>query len=217
MGNPKYFFASILTISIHFVFGQSPTDALMMKKNQLCIASVGSLSKWSQYWEGDYLRKNGNVGTLTSRQLMIMGGYGLTSKLNLLASLPYQSNEASGGQLAGAKGFQDLSIHLKYQFIDRNKELTRLHAFATASFGTPSTSYNNDYLPLGIGIGANEYGIRAIGYIEYKNTVYGRMMMGYVHRTTTNIEREYHYNNGSQHEYRTINFRVMVRSPNLSS
>ena len=44
---------------------------------------------WSEYWEGTLKRDNHNVGTLTTSSVTWMANYGLPSRINLIAMLPF--------------------------------------------------------------------------------------------------------------------------------
>lgn len=81
---------------------QTPSDALMMEKNELCIALIYQNDKWDEYWEGTLLRDNQNIGVLTRNTFMPMLAYGVTKKFNIMTSLPYVETEASRGQMVGA-------------------------------------------------------------------------------------------------------------------
>ena len=48
---------------------------------------------------------------------MVVGG--ISDKLNLIVSLPYVKTAASGGQLAGVNGIQDLGVSLKAKVVDQ--------------------------------------------------------------------------------------------------
>lgn len=175
---------------------QTPLDGLMMPKGDICVAFQYEYSEWERYWEGSFLRTNQNIGTF-SRQLampMIVGG--ITDKINLLVSLPFVRTSASGGQMAGAEGFQDFGLSLKLQFFDRNFGNGRLKAFSNLSFSTPASSYLSDYLPFSLGFGSNELGIRAIGLYEMEKGAYLRISGAYLNRGTTEAERNFYYQDG---------------------
>ncbi|MBK9736279.1 MAG: transporter [Saprospiraceae bacterium] len=172
---------------------QSPTDALMMKKNELCIAAIYQHDTWDHYWEGTLLRDNQNIGTLTRNNIVPMIAYGLTQKLNVIISLPYISTSASGGQSAGVSGFQDFSIFAKYKVLDIDNPNGSFQAFATGGYSLPSTNYLSDYMPLNLGLGTNELSLRAILKYEHKSGLYLRGSFAYLYRTTTEAERSYYY------------------------
>src|SRR5918993_4871975 len=64
---------------------QTTTDGLMMGKNLFCTGFMYTHDKWTEYWEGELKRDNGNIGNVTTQSLMYYGVYGITGKLNLIA------------------------------------------------------------------------------------------------------------------------------------
>ena len=138
---------------------QTVDDAIMMSKNQWCNGLTYMHSSWSEYWEGTTKRTNQNLGTVTTQSVMLMSNYGVTDKLNLLVNVPYVWTNASAGTLHGMKGFQDIEIDLKYEFYKTKIGKGDLSLIALAGFSTPLTNYENDFLPLSIGLGStNLYG-----------------------------------------------------------
>lgn len=176
-------------IALQSSIAQSPSDALMMQKSEICIAALYQHDTWHQYWEGKLLRENLNIGTLTRKTVMPMLAYGLSERLNVFASLPYISTAASGGQLAGVSGWQDLGIFAKYKFYDAHA----IQLFASAGYSFPVTNYLSDYMPLNLGLSTDEISIRCIAKYETKSKIYLRASGAYVHRTTTEAERDYYY------------------------
>lgn len=179
------------------MYSQTPSDALTMKKNELCIAIIYQHDTWDMYWEGTKFRENQNIGTLTRKTILPMVAYGLTDKLNLIVSLPYVSTDASGGQMRGVSGLQDFSIFAKYKIYDSSEESSGLSAFVTGGFGLPASSYLSDYMPFSLGLGTQEYSIRGIVKYEHNTGIYIRGSYAYLYRTTTEAERDYYYADGS--------------------
>lgn len=178
---------SILTIA------QTPLDGLMMPKGDICVAVVYEDANWEKYWEGTYLRTNQNVGTFNRKMVMPMIVGGITDKINVIVSLPYVKTSASGGQMAGVNGLQDFSISLKAQLVDQTLGKGKLKVFSNLSFSTPASNYLSDYLPFSLGFGANELGLRAIGLYELDKGPYFRISGAYLHRGSTEAERDFYY------------------------
>lgn len=176
---------------------QTPSDALMMKKNELCIALIYQHDTWDEYWEGTLLRNNQNIGVLTRNMVIPMFAYGISSKFNIIASLPYVSTEASGGQMVGASGLQDFSIFAKYSPFELKRESGSLSTFVTGGFSLPVSTYLSDYMPFSLGLGTQEFSLRGIFKYEHKSSLYLRGSYAYLHRTTTEAERDYYYADGS--------------------
>src|SRR3954465_7963777 len=94
---------------------QTDMDAIMMNRKQFCQGLNYDYSSWDHYWEGTFKRDNQNLGTLSRQSVMYMGAYGITNKLNVLASVPYVWTKASAGTLHGAEGIQDLAVFVKWK------------------------------------------------------------------------------------------------------
>jgi hypothetical protein len=178
-------------------YGQTPTDGLMMPKGEICIAVVYEDAYWDQYWEGTYLRTNGNIGTFNRKMLMPMIVGGITDKINVIVSLPFVKTLATGGQLTGVEGIQDFGISLKAQLVEKQMGPGKLMVFSNLSFSTPASNYLSDYMPFSLGFGANELGLRAIGQYELDKGPYVRGSFAYLHRGTTEAERDFYYQEGS--------------------
>lgn len=186
----------LLGIVIH-AHSQTPTDDLMMNKGQICIATLYEHGTWNQYWEGKYLRGNQNIGTLTRQMVMPMVAFGITDKFNLIVGLPYVRTEASGGNMDGAKGIQDISLSLKNKWLEKEVGKGKMSLFTNLSYNTPFTNYLSDYLPFSIGLGTQELGARAIAAYRLNRGLYFRGSMAYLWRGQTEAEKAYYYNNGS--------------------
>ena len=178
---------------------QTPSDALMMDKNELCIALIYQNDEWDEYWEGTLLRDNQNIGVLTRNTFMPMVAYGVTKKFNIIASLPYVETEASRGQMVGASGLQDFGIFVKYLPYELKKESGSLVTFISGGFSLPVSSYLSDYMPFSLGLGSQELSLRGILKYEHKSGIYLRGSYAYLHRTTTEAERDYYYADGSHY------------------
>lgn len=195
----------ILFVSFLFpLFGvlraQTPSDAVMMKQRESCFALIYDKGSWDHYWEGDYLRTNGNVGTLTRRVIMPMIAIGIHDKVNLIISVPHvktESKEPNGGYLHGANGMQDLGLSLKAELLKKQIGKGKLSALANVGFSTPITNYLSDYMPYSLGFGANEWSLRGIVQYRMDNGIYAQAGLAHLWRGQTTIERDYYYNNGS--------------------
>src|SRR5205085_3570433 len=106
--------SAFCSIASQSLFSQTDVDAIMLKKNVLCIGGMYTNDSWTNYWEGTFKRNNQNIGKVTTQMFGLMGNYGITDKLNVLFSVPYVTTEASKGTLKGLDGIQDLSLMAKY-------------------------------------------------------------------------------------------------------
>ena len=187
-------------ISLHVSIAQSPSDALMMQKNEICLAAIYQHDTWHQYWEGTLLRENLNIGTLTRKTAMPMVAYGLSERLNAFISLPFVATTASGGQMAGVSGWQDLGIFAKYKFYDTKA----FQLFGSAGYSFPVTNYLSDYMPLNLGLSTDEISMRCIAKYELASKVYMRVSGAYIYRSTTEAERDYYYYDNTSYYTNTM-------------
>jgi len=182
------------------LYAQTPSDAIMMKQRESCFALVYDRGSWDHYWEGDYLRTHGAVGTFRKMTVMPMLAIGLHDKLNLIVSLPYiktESDEPNGGFLAGVSGLQDFGVSLKAKVLEKEIGTSKLSLLTNVGYSTPATNYLSDYMPYSLGLGANEFSVRAIGNFKMQNGLYAMVGAAHLWRGLTEIERDYYYNNGS--------------------
>src|SRR5580765_8067183 len=106
--------ACCLLLATNSLLAQMPDDGWTMKKGELCLVTDYMQSSFTEYWEGKRLRENLNLGKFTSKVIMPMVAYGITEKLTAFAGVPYIDNSSDAGTMMGKKGWQDLSLDLKY-------------------------------------------------------------------------------------------------------
>ena len=179
---------------------QTPTDGLMMPSKEACVLLGYDFGKFDHYWEGDYLRTNETIATVHRTTILPMAAIGILDELDLYLSLPYvktKSLDPNGGKFAGAEGFQDFGIALKYKALERSLGKGRLSLFSTVGYSTPATNYLSDYMPYSIGFGAPEFALRGIVQYQLNKGYYARVMIAHLWRGYTEAERDYYYNNGS--------------------
>lgn len=182
------------------LLAQTPTDAVMMKQRESCLAVVYDYGSWDQYWEGENLRTHGIIGTYTRKTVMPMLAMGLHDKLNLIVSLPYiktESKEPNGGFLAGVSGWQDFSISLKAQLLETEIGTNKLLLLTNIGYSTPASNYLSDYMPYSLGLGAPEFSLRGIAQFKMKSGLYATVGMAHLWRGMTEVERDFYYADGS--------------------
>ncbi|WP_339792484.1 transporter [uncultured Imperialibacter sp.] len=202
MKSNKYilFGISAFVIGLTQVAAQTPTDAFMMKQRESCVALIYDMSSFDHYWEGDLLRVNQTIETVTRNTVLPMIAIGLHDKVNLIVATPYvktKSSEPNGGKFAGAKGFQDIGISLKGELMNKQLGPGKLALLTTVSFSTPMSNYLSDYMPYSLGFGAPEFGARGIVHYQLDKGIYARVTGAHLWRGQTEAERDYYYNNGS--------------------
>jgi len=183
------------TLGILFVLGalsakaQTLTDGLMMQKGNFCTGFMYTHDRWEDYWESDLKRKNGNIGKVTTQSLMWFGNYGITNKINVIASLPYVKTEASMGTLHGMEGIQDLSIGVKYNFFGMKFGENVIKAFGVVNFSTPLSDYTPDFFPLALGTQTTNIQYRLTGYFKIEQGWFINASPGYTWRSNTTLDR----------------------------
>ena len=174
------------------LFAQTETDGLMMAKNNLCGGVIAGMSQWDHYWEGTYYRNNQNIGTLHTQSAMAMLNYGISNKLNIIASLPYVQTHATAGTLRGQKGMQDISLTAKYEFFGKNTKWAYVSFLAFGSVSAPTTNYVADYLPLSIGMHSKTASGRLMIDVQ-KNHWFVTASTQYMLRGNVTIDRPSYY------------------------
>lgn len=187
------FVVLLITCNNTILRAQTPTDALMMEKGQLCLAVLYTHDTWNEYWEGTLKRDNQNVGTLTRQTVMPMFALGLVNRLNVIVALPWVRTEASAGQVAGASGIQDVGLWLKATALEQAIGSGKLTLHAVGGFSTPASNYLSDYAPFSLGLGCTEGSLRGILQYQLGNGPYLRAQAGYHVRSSSTIERDYYY------------------------
>jgi hypothetical protein len=209
------FFSVFIFNQLH---AQTDIDAIMMEKNAFCVGPMYSYSSWKNYWEGTLKRNNLNLGTVSTQMFGLMGNYGLTRKINILVSAPYVKTKASAGTLHGYEGIQDLSVFVKWRFLQKRMGDGRLSLFGIGGVSVPLTSYVADYQPLSIGLHSRTVSARIMAdYQQGKIFVTGSAT--YVFRDNIKIDRPAYYTT-SEHQTNEIempdamsfNFRAGYRS-----
>ena len=216
--------AFVLSLVVSLAKAQTVDDAIMMNKKQWCNGLTYMHSSWKEYWEGTTKRENKNLGTVTNQSVMFMSNYGITDKLNVLATVPYVWTKASAGTLHGLQGFQDIELDLKYEFYTTKLgKKGRLSFFGVGGFSTPLTKYENDFLPMSIGLGSTNLSGRLTA--DYQRGIFfATISSAYVWRSDVTIDRTSYY---TDHIYYTnkvdmpnqlySNLFVGIRKKNLTA
>jgi hypothetical protein len=170
--------------------GQAQTDgdAIMMNKNQFCNGLMVAQSSWDHYWEGTLRRTNENLGTVTTSSLAYMANYGIRNNLNVMAGLPYVRTKASAGTAQGLKGFQDLSVFVKWRALHIRSGKQQLSLFAVGGISTPVSNYVIDLLPFSIGLGSTNASARVM--MDYqRGRLFATAAATYTFRSNVHLDR----------------------------
>src|ERR1700744_6522159 len=171
---------------------QTDEDALMMGKKDLCIGGTYSYSSWKNYWEGTFHRNNQNRGTVSTQMFGLMGIYGITRHLAVVASAPYVWTHATAGTLHGMHGIQDLSAWIKWQAVEQHIGKSVISLFALGGASVPLTNYLADFLPLSIALHSKTVSGRIIA--DYQLGKFFITASGtYTWRSNITIDQESYY------------------------
>ncbi len=181
-----------LVLAAQHFYAQTEMDGIMMSKNNFCTGAIYEYSSWDKYWEGTFKRENLNLGTVTTEKIAINGNYGITDNFNAIISIPYVKTNASGGTMAGQKGFQDLSLTLKYMFFEKYIKGNPLSFYALGGFSVPTSNYVADYLPLSIGLRSKVGTFRFMGDYQF-GSLFATVSEAYVKRSNITIDRNVYF------------------------
>ena len=214
----KMFFCMLMLIKVEPSKAQTDMDGLMMQKNFFCVGPTAGYSSWKNYWEGTLKRENLNLGRVSTTHFMLMGNYAITSKINVLFSLPYIKTKASAGNLAGQKGLQDLSLLVKWVAYEKHIAQGDLKAVLLGGYSAPASNYTADFLPLSIGLHSKNATIRLMADYQ-RNNWFATASYAYIARSNVVIDRytyyttEMHYSNEvKMPDASQCNFRMGYRS-----
>ena len=198
-----------LTFACYSSFAQTDIDAIMMGKKQFCAGVMYGSGSWKNYWEGTNKRDNDNLGTVSTKEYMVQGNYGIINNLNVLFSLPYIKTNATAGTMHSMKGLQDLSIFIKYKPLKQAIGRGTFSVYTIGGLSFPTTNYVADYLPLSIGMGSTNFSLR--GMVDYQISNWFATVSGtYVQRSNVEIDRTAYYTT-------ELHYSNQVRMPNATS
>jgi hypothetical protein len=185
---------SFITIIFSFssINAQTEMDAIMMNKNQFCNGLMYNYSSWNDYWEGTLKRNNLNLGTVSSQSVMYGANYGITNKLNVMVMAPYVWTKATAGTLHGMKGFQDVSLFVKWKPVSHSFGKSKLSLFTIGGISTPLSDYVIDFLPLSVGLGSTNFIARGMADFQYKRFTV-TASAAYVLRSNVKIDRDSYF------------------------
>ena len=176
---------------------QTIDDGVLLPRRALGAGVLYGHDSWSQYWEGDLKRDNGNIGTLTTQSVTWVAVYGVTDRLSVIAVLPYVWTHASQGPLQGMDGLQDITLAAKYQllatpFTDRGT----LRAMVVGAAGIPASNYTPDFQPLSIGLASRQFSGRFTLNFQAHRGWFLNGSAAYTWRTKVTLDRPAYYTDG---------------------
>ncbi|MFI5172186.1 MAG: hypothetical protein ACHQFW_07325 [Chitinophagales bacterium] len=171
---------------------QTPSDAVLMQPGQFCGGVFYTYSSASEYWQGDSLIENGNVGTLTGQTVAAGFALGIIKNLNVYANMPFVKFSPSDGYVEANAGFQDFLIAAKYQLLDKQLGIGKLQALVSATGTFPATDYIPEH-PYAIGLGCIDGIGRAIVAYRTDMGVFAKAQAGYHLRGNCALVRGYYF------------------------
>ena len=187
----------LATVTAAPVGAQTVDDGLMMPRRTLSAGVLYAHDSWDQYWEGTLKRTNGNIGTLTTQSVTMVGGYSVTDRLSLIAALPYIWTHASQGVLHDMSGFQDLALGAKLKVLTSGPgSHGTFSAFIAGVAALPTSNYTPDFYPLSIGTA----GRRASGHLslnfQSNSAWFANASASYMWCSNVRLNRNSYYTNG---------------------
>jgi hypothetical protein len=187
----------LAAVSASSAAAQSVNDGLMMPKRTLSAGVLYSHDSWDQYWEGTLKRTNGNIGTLTTRSITLVGRYAVTDRLALMATLPYIWTHASQGVLHDMSGYQDLALSAKFRLLSTGpSEHGTFNAVVAGVAAIPTSAYTPDFYPLSIGTA----GRRTSGHLtlnfQSNSAWFASASASYMWCSNVRLNRSSYYTNG---------------------
>ena len=169
----------------------------MIPKKTLMMGVVYAHDSWDQYWEGTLKRANGNIGTLTTQSTTLVGAYGVTERLGLMATLPYIQTHASQGVLHDLKGFQDLSISAKLRLFGTGPgSHGAFNAFIVGTGAIPVGKYTPDFYPLSIGTDGRRASAHLTLDYQSNSVWFANASAAYMFCSNVRLNRNAYYTNG---------------------
>jgi hypothetical protein len=176
---------------------QGVDDGLMMPKGTLSAGVLYSHDSWDQYWEGTLKRSNGNIGTLSTQVVTMVGGYSITDRLGLMAAVPYVRTRASQGVLHEMSGFQDLALVARFRLLSTGPaRFGNFSAIIAGVAAIPTSDYTPDFYPLSIGTA----GRRAAGHLtlnfQSNSAWFANASASYMWCSNVRLNRSSYYTDG---------------------
>ncbi len=196
MKRPLLLASALLFLSASVLRAQTINDGLTMPAKTFCTGFMFQHDQWKNYWEGSLKRDNQNIGTLTTQSLMYYGVYGVSKKLNIMATVPYVWTKASMGTLRPMEGVQDITLSAKYRLMEVVAGPGKFATFVAGAFSTPLTDYTPDFLPLSIGMASTTLSGRFTTNYQMNNGLYVNASAAYTNRSNVKLDRPAYYTDG---------------------
>jgi hypothetical protein len=188
--------AYVLPPLVPLVHAQTVDDQIMIEGKTLFTGYLFTYDTWDEYWEGPLKRDNGNIGTMTTKTSSWFVNYGVTDRLNVIATMPYVQTHASQGVLRDMQGMQDFGVAAKYKIFSVPSPIGVLSTFAVGSAGLPMTDYTPDFYPLSIGSNSRRAAGRFTVNLHTKPGWFATGSSAYTWRGDVTLDRPYYFTDG---------------------
>ncbi|MEA2766016.1 MAG: hypothetical protein QOK07_2420 [Gemmatimonadaceae bacterium] len=187
----------LVAVSVSSATAQTMDGGSMMSKRTLVAGVFYSHDSWDQYWEGTLKRANGNIGTLTTQSVTLAGGYAITDRLAVMATLPYIRTHASQGVLHDMSGYQDLALSARFTLLSTgSSEHGTFKAVIAGVAAIPTSDYTPDFYPLSIGTaGRRTSGHLTLGF-QSNSAWFANATASYMWCSNVRLNRSSYYTNG---------------------
>ncbi len=173
---------------------QGMIDGFMRGAGKGMAALSYSNERFKDFWEGEHLYYEANIGTVTTQSVAVMLSQGITNQIDVVAMLPYISSSFSQGTLASQSNLQDLAFAVKFRpYQLKSEELGTLSAILSAGVSTPTT----DYIPdAANAIGNHVATADARLTLAFESTfgLFVNAQYGYIRRGSLTLDRGYKVN-----------------------
>jgi hypothetical protein len=187
----------LAAVGVSSASAQTVNDGPMMPGRTISAGVLYSHDSWNQYWEGTLKRANGNIGTLTTKSVTLVGGYAVTDRLALMAALPYIWTHASQGVLHDMSGYQDLALAAKVRLIGTGpSERGSFSAFLAGVAAIPTSAYTPDFYPLSIGTAGRRTSGQLTMNFQSSSAWFANASASYMWCSNVKLNRSSYYTNG---------------------
>jgi hypothetical protein len=189
--------AVLIAIPTSTLAAQSTDDGMMLSTRTLSAGVTYTHESWDQYWEGTLKRSNGNIGTLTTRTVTSIAGYGISDRIGLFAMLPYIKTHASQGVLRDMSGAQDLTLGAKLRIFSTGPtNHGAMSAFVVGTGAIPMSHYTPDFMPLSIGTAGRRAAARVTVSYQSNSSLFATLSSAYTFCANVHLNRSSYYDNG---------------------
>ncbi|MGB0402559.1 MAG: transporter [Salibacteraceae bacterium] len=153
-------------------FSQPVVDGFMKGKGNMDVVGSYNFETFSKYFAS-----TGKVPiSRTTQSASLFVAAGLTSFLDVQVSVPYVITKKN------FTNFQDMSVYLKWRFLNKSTDKGTLSFMTTAGFGTPMSNYNTESL-YAIGQQASAFDGRLVAQYFLKTGWFFMAQTGYTLRS----------------------------------